>query len=98
MSPPRWTAAALLAGIGIGYTLHGGYVEPIASAQNNATTRQNAPDAADNSAIGRFQISSWGAASGPGCYMVDTASGDLWLVRENRSPEHISKSRSARAP
>lgn len=98
MSPHRWTAAALLIGIGIGYAFQGGNVEPIASAQNNATTRDNPSGPAENSAIGRFQISAWGAAPGHGCYMVDTASGDLWLVRENRSPEHISKSRSARAP
>ena len=78
-------------GIIIGFLLSGALIEKGAVAQ---TDRLAAPPAGSP----RFQISAWAVPIGSeyaaraeqGCYIVNTATGELWLAIGDGSPKRIS--------
>lgn len=93
MPVTRWIAASLLVGAAIGYGLHGGSLEPIASAQNNAAPPNAAAEPAAETARGRYRISAWSNQYGHGCYMVDSASGDVWTIESGQGPRRLQKAK-----
>jgi hypothetical protein len=78
MRPRHWLFGLLVI-VMVGLALAGGKSGQTAFAQQNRQQSDN----------GRFQISAWARGEGPqarsGCYMVDTATGDLWetMVESN---------------
>lgn len=92
MTPNRWTAAALLLGIAIGFALSGAGVVGIASGQNNVVAPAPVPAAAAaEPQVGRFRISAYGHSGGDGCYIVDSATGEMWRSQEGRKPTPAGK-------
>jgi hypothetical protein len=72
----------LMAGLLVGLFIGGSATGPNANAQ----AIPNAVPAP------RYQISTWGfAASEPGCYIVDTMTGELWRATGHGQPKKISE-------
>lgn len=47
---------------------------------------------------GRFQVSAYGSASGHGCYVVDTATGQTWHIANGQPPEVVAVGLTPHAP
>ena len=72
-------AAVALIGVAIGFLLHGDTLNHTVQAAPNEpseTTTITAPDAGKT--VSRLQVSAYGAGNLHGCYVVDTATGELW--------------------
>ncbi|WP_152098924.1 hypothetical protein [Lacipirellula parvula] len=41
--------------------------------------------------VGRFQVSAYGSPNGTGCYVVDSTTGQTWLIRNGQPPEVVTK-------
>ncbi|QDT75907.1 hypothetical protein [Lacipirellula limnantheis] len=53
--------------------------------------------AATGGLLGRFQASAYGAASGHGCYVVDTMTGAIWHVSNAQPPQLVTAALTAHA-
>ncbi len=47
---------------------------------------------------GRFQVSAYGSASGHGCYVVDTATGQMWHIANGQPPQVVASGLTPYAP
>ena len=64
-----------------------------ADAPTAATQTPALGEAQPESSIGRFQIAVYEYPEGrpdPGCYIIDTATGELWMNRGSDKPRQIS--------
>lgn len=72
MKATHWIAtASLLLGIGIGMTIRGGAAT---AAPEIVRAQPLSP---------HFQVSSW-ADNGHGCYVIDTNTGAVWKINDNK--------------
>ncbi|MBI3860963.1 MAG: hypothetical protein HY290_03620 [Planctomycetia bacterium] len=84
MKSSHWSIVLLLVGLAVGFAAGGAERQSVAQAQAPGGTVSLPKQ------VGRFQISAWGHGNqvGPGsrgCYIVDTASGELWHVATDGS-------------
>jgi hypothetical protein len=42
--------------------------------------------------VGRYQVSAYGSPNGTGCYVVDSTTGQTWLIRNGQPPEVVTSS------
>ncbi|BBO32524.1 hypothetical protein [Lacipirellula parvula] len=58
--------------------------------QHRAGSGATRPSASANP-VGRFQVSAYGSPNGTGCYVVDSTTGQTWLIRNGQAPEVVAK-------
>ena len=87
MKSSHWAVVLLLLGLVVGFAVGGGVMDRHAMAQEKKGP-VGVPPFESPPQPGRFQISAWGYAAGQGaainaargCYIVDTATGEMWHV------------------
>ena len=90
------TQRLVLCGIAVLVLLAAIAVHGVVFADTTTTAKHNPSqgEAQPESSIGRYQIAAFEGdpqkGSGPGYYIIDTATGELWMEYENDKPSQIS--------